>query len=169
MTANQIKLFWMKFREACEAKELTLSLGKEAYRKRILREECGVSHLSEVSPVEGFRKVMMRLAIDAGNYEEAARYTGENDGVGKLIVDCTRQVFELAGKEGGEAEQRDYAIGIMLQSGLGQVRRNSATWWMDFAPDKPLKVFYILDSYRRKLHRKAHPERPLRFIYGQKY
>lgn len=39
----------------------------EAYRKRIMAEELGVDHLSEVSRGSGFDRLMARVCRDAGD------------------------------------------------------------------------------------------------------
>ena len=48
----------------------------EAYRKRIMREELGVDHLSEVSRTDGFDRLMCRMLKDCGDYSHALDYVG---------------------------------------------------------------------------------------------
>lgn len=169
MTVKQMRIFWAAFGEACSSLGITQD-ERDGYRKQVMREETGCEHLRDVSNARGFERIMARLKADAGDYQAAGSFAiGDERRMGAMIDDCARQVFELDGHSGGHADVLAYVVGILNRSGMTQIRVNSSTWWMDFAPDKPMKVFQILDTHRRRLVRRNRPGERVAYKFGSKY
>ncbi|MBR4616958.1 MAG: hypothetical protein IKO55_15210 [Kiritimatiellae bacterium] len=128
---------------------------REAYRKTVMREETGKTHLAQLSRTADFDACMRRFAADAGDYDTASRF-GIADAARKaaLVRICCAQVMQLKGCTPGTTEAADYLSGIVEQSRIpcGRDLRDSS-FWMDCAPDNLLTLFQILDTHRRRLLR----------------
>ena len=128
---------------------------REAYRKRVMREECGKAHLAQLSRTADFDACMRRFAADAGDFEAAARFAVA-DGARKaaLVRICCAQVMQLKGCALGTTEAADYLAGIVEQARIpcGRDLRDSS-FWMDCAPGNLRALFQILDTHRRRLLR----------------
>ena len=169
MTKKQIKMFWPKFNAACRELGLKTVAERDEYRDRVLWEEAKSHRLHEVTPTDGFERVMTRLAADSGDMAFASRMAiGSDRRMAALIDDCARQVFELSGNAGDRAS---YARAILKQSGVEAEPRHASDWWLDYPDEIHTRVFFILDTYRRRLvHRRQTltSERvPVRYHYGR--
>ena len=152
MTKKQIKMFWPRFNAACRELGLKTVAERDEYRDRVLWEEAKSHHLHEVTQTEGFERVMTRLAADSGDMAFASRMAiGSDRRMAALIDDCARQVFELSGNAGDRAS---YARAILSQSGVEADPRHRSDWWMDYPEDAYMRVFYSLDTHRRRLIRR---------------
>ena len=168
MTKNQIKVFWPVFAAACREAGYTTAEEKDAYRHRLMWEADKAEHLAKISPCGGFENLMQMVCLDAGDYAGAAKYTiGGERRIGAMIDDVTRQVLELEGKDTSGLARVNYAIAVLLQAGWSQVKTGSASWWMDFAPDKPIKIFQMLDTHRRRLLKRRGVVKGLAYVYGK--
>ena len=164
MTTAQMKRFWAVFNQAVSNLGIQGHNEREEYRHTVLR-ECGkVEHLKDVSPA-AYERIIARLAADAGDFQTAADAAIANDKrIAAMIDDCVRQLLladDFAGRPGvcdalSASDRLAYVIGILHQMGYKKIRNNSQFWWMDFGIDKPLKVFQIVDTHRRRLFREAH-------------
>ena len=89
-------------------------------------------------------------------------------GLATCWIHRARQVFELSGNAGDRAS---YARAILKQSGVEAEPRHASDWWLDYPDEIHTRVFFILDTYRRRLvHRRQTltSERvPVRYHYGR--
>ena len=128
---------------------------REAYRKTVMREECGKEHLAQLSRTKDFDACMRRFASDAGDYETASRFAIADDArKAATLRICCAQVLQLKGCVAGTTEAADYLAGIVEQARVpcGRDVRDSS-FWMDCAPGNILTLFQILDTHRRRLLR----------------
>lgn len=149
MTLPQTKVFWRMFSAAC--RELGIpDPERDAYRKRVMWDELKVRHMSQINRTKGFDRVMARLAVDAGDYEAAARYSsGDERSLFHLAERCAGQVMQLAERDGGA----EYVTAVARQAGYA-VTASGHEFWMDVAADQIAAVFKMLDTHRRRLLRK---------------
>ena len=111
LTPLQRRLFFMAIRPAAK----DFGEEPEAYRRRILREELGVEHMSEVSRGDGFDKLMSRIWADRGDYERALFYSkGTEVRLVHLIVDAAKKIVVASPDYDGTAYK--YVVGVMAQS-----------------------------------------------------
>ena len=117
LTKKQAALFWRSLAAAADRQAVP---DREAYRKRVLREELGVEHLRDVDRTEGFDRLMLRLAQDAEDWHGLAYYSvaGERR-LADLVADCATQVLELTVADRGlsvrdPADSLNYISGILL-------------------------------------------------------
>ena len=102
--------FWRVFAQACTSLGIPGD-GRDEYRHRVLREETGTEHLGDINPTDDFDKVMTRLAMDAGDYALAGKYSaGDVSRYRKLILDRARDIIA-----GTETTPGEYVAGIMFQ------------------------------------------------------
>lgn len=173
ITKKQAALFWCSLAAAAECQAVP---DREAYRKRVLREELGVEHLRDVGRTGDFDKLMLRLAQDAEDWHGLAYYSvaGERR-LADLVADCATQVLELFDTENGTDtyptfdRSLGYISGILRQSGMSPVRLNVNDYWLDLAPDDLARLLQILDTHRRRLIKRhwIGPEIPLRYVRGR--
>lgn len=167
LTEKQAALFWRCLAAAAERQAVP---DREAYRKRILREELGVEHLRDVDRTEGFDRLMLRLAQDAEDWHALAYYSvaGERR-LADLVADCATQVLELSG--GGRIDPAAYVSGVLRQSGLSPVRVAGSDYWLDLAPDDLARLLQILDTHRRRLIKRQWTglDVPLRYVRGRRW
>ena len=171
MTAKQMKTFWPAFNSACRELGLEERSEIDEYRRTVMWEAAKARHLSEVSPTSGYEAVMTRLHADAGDFEAASRMAiGAERRLAAMIDDCARQVFELSGKEGDRVA---YARAILSQSGVEAEPRHRSDWWMDYPEDAYMRVFYSLDTHRRRLIRRRMASTgarlTIRYRYGRSW
>jgi len=141
---------------------------REAYRKAVMREECGKDHLAQLSRTKDFDACLHRFAADAGNFEEAARFAIADDARKAAILRiCCAQVLQLKGCVAGTTEAADYLAGIVEQARVpcGRDVRDSS-FWMDCAPGTILTLFQMLDTHRRRLLRGLLDGRTARTFLG---
>ena len=90
---------------------------REAYRKTVMREECGKEHLAQLSRTKDFDACMRRFAVDAGDFETASRFTIADDArKAALVRICCAQVLQLKGCDAGTTEAADYNIIVPLRA-----------------------------------------------------
>lgn len=172
LTKKQAALFWCSLAAAAECQAVP---DREAYRKRVLREELGVEHMRDVGRTEGFDKLMLRLAQDAEDWHALAYYSvaGERR-LADLVADCATQVLELSVAALGlsasaHLDPLGYVSGVLRQSSLSPVRVNGSDYWLDLAPADLARLLQILDTHRRRLIKRSWigPEIPLRYVRGR--
>lgn len=167
ITKRQAALFWSSLAAAAECQAVP---DREAYRKRVLREELGVEHLSDVDRTEGFDRLMLRLAQDAEDWHGLAYYSvaGERR-LADLVADCATQVLELSSQLG--VHPRAYIAGILSQSGISPLRYADDDYWLDLAPSDLARLLQILDTHRRRLIKRGDPARlvPLAYVHGRRW
>jgi hypothetical protein len=152
ITAPQTALFWRRFTAACSALSIA-SHDREAYRKRILREELGVEHMSEIDRTTGFDKIMRRLCIDADNYEEAWRYeVGDERRLVAMVEACAAQLMQIIG--GNPRDASSYIAVTCTQAGFPVQDANPRGYWMDMTSGMLQACFQMLDTHRRRLLRR---------------
>ena len=165
ITKKQAALFWRCLAAAAECQAVP---DREAYRKRVLREELGVEHLRDVDRTEGFDRLMLRLAQDAEDWHGLSYYSvaGERR-LADLVADCATQVLELSPRLG--VNPMAYVSGILNQSGISPLRVDGGDYWLDLAPDDLARLLQILDTHRRRLIKRSWigPEVPLRYVRGR--
>lgn len=170
MTKKQMAMFWPVFAEACREHGFTTPQAKEDYRHQLLWDADKARHMSEVSSTGGFERLMQMVSLDAGDYLAASNYAiGDERRIGAMIDDCTRQIFEIAGVDKSSLDRISYVGAVLEQAGFSRVRINSASWWMDYDAEKPIKVFQILDTYRRRLLKRQGVSKGLGYRYGKEY
>jgi hypothetical protein len=150
---------------------------KEAYRKRVMREETGKEHMAELNRTRDYERIMARLHADAGNYEAAVELAagGNEKRMAWLVEAVMWQVFALATCElviegaetfaklgGGATDGIDYVTGICRQAGYPVCVRNE-TYWMDLSEGQLKAVFQMLDTHRRRMLCRSAPDVPKRF------
>lgn len=167
LTKKQAALFWRCLAAAAERQAVP---DREAYRKRILREELGVEHLRDVDRTEGFDRLMLRLAQDAEDWQGLAYYSvaGERR-LADLVADCATQVLDLCPTIG--VHPMAYVSGILSQSHLSSVRVDGSDYWLDLAPDDIARLLQILDTHRRRLVKRLWigVDVPLRYVRGRRW
>lgn len=134
-----------------------LGVDKEDYRHRIMKEEVGVDHLSEVTRTDGYDKLMCRIYQDRGDYDRASEYlTGSLTRWRHLIVSAAGRIVRLSGYKGSGY---DYLRGVMVKSGmmpdgsrLDCERLMSERAWLDFTNDDLRNLLSILNSRLRSLN-----------------
>lgn len=171
MTKKQMSMFWPVFAAACRELGIESPQDRDAYRHDLMWETCRAKHLSDVSATQGYERLMARVAADAGDYQLAGNFSiGDERRMGAMIDDCARQVFEImTGTKDKAADRIAYVSGILEQSGLRRSRINSSAWWMDYDAEKPLKVFMILDTHRRRLLKRKGILRGIGYHFGKEY
>ena len=149
LTKPQFAAYWRAATAA--AREVGEPL--ETYRKRVMREECGVESVKALSRTGDFDKVMLRFSVDAGDYESAAKYAvGDSLRKAVLIRICCAQVMQLLGVTYGSSQALEYLAGIIRQANL-ECGYDTA-FWMDCPPDSLTALFAMLDTHRRRLLKK---------------
>ena len=168
ITKKQAALFWRCLAAAAECQAVP---DREAYRKRVLREELGVEHLRDVDRTEGFDQLMLRLAQDAEDWHGLSYYSvaGERR-LADLVADCATQVLELSPRLG--VNPMAYVSGILNQSGISPLRVDGGDYWLDLAPDDLARLLQILDTHRRRLIKRLWVgivEGRLRYVHGRRW
>ena len=133
----------------------------ESYRKRILREELGVEHLSEVSRGDGFDRLMSRIHQDAGDFERAIPYAqGSLIRLRFLCVQAARQIL-AASPEPVRSTPYEYIAGVMCRARLVEGKPTklfaeslaSLGTWTRFSPSDVKAVLMMLNSLLTRLRR----------------
>ena len=133
----------------------------EVYRKRIMREELGVDHLSEVSRTDGFDKLMCRMLKDMGEYSQALNYIGGDiRRLRYLALSAARQCCDGSPLSDADAEAMvcKYVAGLMVRMNLSRLSPGALAimlqrddGWDDFTPMQLKKVVAALNlQVRRK-------------------
>ena len=130
----------------------------EAYRKRIMREELGVDHLSEVSRTDGFDKLMCRMLKDCHDYSHALDYVGGD--VKRLRYLALSAASRICDGAPFDVERMlcRYVAGVMINMKFSSSDRDTLAMrlqrddgWDDFTPMQLKKVVAALNlQVRRK-------------------
>lgn len=148
LTPKQKAAFWRAF---SAAKLVVQPQDADAWRHKILMEETGKMSLLDVNRRGEFEAVMRRLWSEAGNWDEAVRYTvGDERRAAFMIKVVATQVLQLLGSDvpGPDA----YLAGVLRQSRLVTTAvAERGDFWMDIPLANTLKVFQMLDTHRRRL------------------
>ena len=130
----------------------------EVYRKRIMREELGVDHLSEVSRTDGFDRLMCRMLKDCGDYSHALDYVGGD--VKRLRYLALSAAARICGGAPFDVELMlcRYVAGVMINMKYSSLDRDALAirlqrddGWDDFTPMQLKKVVAALNlQVRRK-------------------
>lgn len=149
LTSAQRALFWRMFSRACMVQDMSSGSDREAYRKRLMAEECGVEHMADLNRTSDFDALLLRLLLDAEDYEQAAHYqiAGERR-LAYLVEVCAAQVLLLKG--GSETAAVEYILGIVRQAGYTATESDGA-YWLDVSAPDLARVFQMLDTHRRRL------------------
>lgn len=145
---KQFNAFWRAFGASCQAQGIA-SKERDSYRKRIMMEECGAEHMSELSRTRHYDNLMLRISLDAQDYEQAARYVSGNERrLAALVEACASQLMQIQGTDPASASA--YVAGIIEQAGF-PIRKDGNTYWMDLVLWQIGAVFKALDTHRRRL------------------
>lgn len=155
LTAAQKGAFWRGFSAACRNMGISGTAERDSYRHRVMEEETGKRHLSELDRTNDYDKVMARLAADADDYQAAAKYAvGDVYRLAVMIKICCAQIMQLRGDPVGAVTGRKYLAGVLTQAHIRHGEGDAAdSFWMDVAQDTVLAVFQMLDTHRRRLLR----------------
>ena len=136
----------------------------ESYRKRILREELQVEHLSEVSRGDGFDKLMSRICQDSGDFERAIVYAqGSLKRLKHLCVQAARQILAAAPEQPTRSTPYDYIAGVMYRARLIAEKPTkvfaeglvSDAAWMRFSQVDIKAVLMMLNAHLSRLRREC--------------
>ena len=155
LTRPQIAAYWRAATSA--AREAGVPV--DDYRKRVMREECGVTSVKQLNRTHDFDAVMRRFAEDVGDYAMASKYAvADIHRMSVLIRICCEQVLQLKGYPMGSTAARDYLAGVIGQSHIQcSTGPNDPSYWLDISPDSLNAVFAMLDTHRRRLLRRILP------------
>ena len=154
ITPKQKAAYWAAFQSACFNMGLSGREEKDYYRHRAMREACGKESINALNTTHDFEAVMHRFYVDAGDFEQAAKYAvADAHRMAMLIkIECC-QIMQLTGSS--EAEAQRYLGGVLDQSRIANGRHtDTGTYWLDVAPANLTKLLAILDTYRRRLLRR---------------
>ena len=153
LTDLQRRLFFMALRPAAQE----VGVSPEEYRKRILEEELGVEHMSEVSRTGDFDRLMSRIYQDRGDYARALEYsTGSVSRLSHLAVKAAERI--VAAKPDWRGTVYDYIAGVMQQSrmvGMRQIhvmatRLEDGSGWHDFTESQLKCLVMMLNTHVRR-------------------
>ena len=123
----------------------------EEYRRRIMREELDVEHLSQVTPTLGFDTLMARICRDSGDYQRATIYATQTARrMQYLIIDAARAISPYAPYR--------YVAGVMQQSRLAPLgdaatladRLRSGSAWLDVPEPHLRRILAMLKTHLRR-------------------
>lgn len=150
LTKPQLAAYWRAATAA--AREVGEPL--ETYRKRVMREECGVESVKALSRTGDFDKVMLRFSVDAGDYGAAGKFaTAGAERMSRLVCICAAQIMQLKGAPSGSTAAADYLAGVIRQARF-PCGSDAAGFWLDCPADDLMALFHILDTHRRRLLRR---------------
>lgn len=123
----------------------------EAYRKRIMAEELGVDHLSEVSRGSGFDRLMARVCRDAGDDARAIQYALS------AVTRYRHLIVEAAGKI-APGDALGYVAGVMIQShtvrdmsqAVLAARLATDSGWLDLTEPQLRRLLAMLNTHLRR-------------------
>lgn len=123
----------------------------EAYRKRVMAEELGVEHLSQVTATTGFDTLMARICRDAGDDANAIKYAlATTTRLRHLITDAAEAL--------APGNALGYVAGVMIQShtvrGYDQptltARLASDSGWLDLTNPQLRRLLAMLKTHLRR-------------------
>lgn len=130
----------------------------EAYRRRIMKEELGIDHLSGATKTTGFDRLMQRVWVDRGDYARALDYSGGD--VKRLRYLAMSAAMTIVGSD--ETAACRYVAGIFSQMKLVQMAADTlamklqrADGWDDFTEMQIKKVISALHIQMTRAARKA--------------
>lgn len=152
LTKPQIAAYWRAATSA--AREAGVPV--DEYRKRVMREECGVTSVKQLNRTHDFDAVMRRFAEDVGDYAMASKFAvADIHRMSVLIRICCEQVLQLKGCPAGSTAARDYLAGVIGQSHIQcATDPRDPSYWLDISPESLRSVFVMLDTHRRRLLRR---------------
>lgn len=168
LTRPQIAAY---FAAAAKAARM-LGVDVEAYRRRVMRETCGVDSCRDLRRTDQYERVMSRFASDAEDWGQALRFVcGDAKRLSAMVADCAEQVLLLA-----DSPERpcDYVAGVIRRSRLPSpqgvaVRAGAGGAAVVDVPETSLRtVFQMLDIHRRRLLRRAGWKGGMAFRIGQR-
>lgn len=123
----------------------------EAYRKRIMAEELGVDHLSEVSRGSGFDRLMARVCRDAGDDARAIKYSLS------AVARYRHLIVETAEKI-APGNALEYVAGVMIQSrtvrdvrpAILAARLSTDSGWLDLTEPQLRRLLAMLNTHLRR-------------------
>ena len=153
ITPSQRSAFFRALSAACQNLGLNTQDEREAYRKRVMKEEAGKDHLALLNRTTDFDRCMAHFAKDAGDWESASKFaSGDAYRMAVMIRICCQQITQLKGLPDGSDAAKNYLRGILEQSRIAcGTYANDSSFWMDISQDSLLTVFQILDTHRRRL------------------
>jgi hypothetical protein len=99
LTGKQVASFWHAFSASCNAQGIPAD-GREAYRHGVMLDETGKEHMAQLNRTADYDKIMLRLALDAQDYETAARYTtGDERRLAKMVEVTAAQIMQCQGTD----------------------------------------------------------------------
>jgi hypothetical protein len=165
-TKKQAACFWCAFGASCAAQGLPAD-AREAYRKTVMMEEAGAEHMADLNRTAHYDAIMLRLALDAQDYETAAKYTaGDERRLAKIVEVCATQIMQCQGTDPASASA--YVAGLIQQARF-PIRQDGTTYWMDLCAWQIHAAFLMLDTHRRRLLTRAGWTEHLKFNVGYGY
>lgn len=165
LTASQCSLFFRALGAACSAQGINNNADRDIYRKSVVRSETGLSSLKLVNRTDEYEAIMLRLALDASDYELATHFSsGTERRLSHMVEVCAAQLMQL---HPDHPDAQAYVIGIINQAGY-RGKFDGAIWWLDLTSDSLMAVFQMLDTHRRRILRRA-GYHPLTFYIGIQY
>lgn len=123
----------------------------EAYRKRIMAEELGVEHLSQVSATTGYDTLMARICRDAGDDANAIKFAlATSTRLRHLVIDAAEAL--------APGNALGYVAGVMIQShtvrGYDQPaladRLTTDSGWLDLTNPQLRRILAMLKTHLRR-------------------
>lgn len=168
ITERQAAAFWRLLAAAARNQSVP---DREAYRKRLLREELGVEHMSQIGRTTDYDRIMHRLALEAEDWTALAHYGVAGDRrMAALVADCATQVLQLCCSDLTVPSGIGYVNGILAQARLSPVRVVDADdYWLDLSPDDLRILLQILDTHRRRLLKRLGWTGSMAYAHGRRW
>lgn len=152
ITRLQIAAYW----RAAYAAAREVGEPVDTYRKRVMKELCGVDSVKKLNRTVDFDAVMSRFAEDAMDYAAATRYAvGDDRRLAAIVRICCEQIMQLVGTPAGSTAAKDYIAGIIRRAHILCGDPTDPGYWVDLGRDSLQAVFSMLDTHRRRLLRRA--------------
>lgn len=154
ITRPQMAAYW----RAASAAAREVGEPVDTYRKRVMKELCGVDSVKKLNRTGDFDAVMSRFAEDAMDYAAATRYAvGDDRRLAAIVRICCEQIMQLVGTPAGSTAAQDYIAGIIRRAHILCGDPSDAGYWLDLGADSLRAVFAMLDTHRRRLLRRSGP------------
>lgn len=151
ITRLQMAAYW----RAASAAAREVGEPVDTYRKRVMKELCGVDSVKKLNRTGDFDAVMSRFAEDAMDYAAATRYAvGDDRRLAAIVRICCEQIMQLVGTPAGSTAAQDYIAGIIRRAHILCGDPCDAGYWLDLGADSLRAVFAMLDTHRRRLIRR---------------
>jgi len=147
LTQSQRRTLFAAIREAAREQ----GEQPEAYRKRVMAEELGVEHLSQVTATTGYDTLMARVCRDAGDLQRATMYvTQATRRLQHLIVEAARRI--------APDDPCGYVASVMQQSRLAPLgdaatladRLRNGSAWLDVPEPHLRRILAMLKTHIRR-------------------